>query len=102
MTLETLEFVAEKNGFPSMKTLQARITRNIKIDPRPEWDTWNIEAVLLEKLPEQEAWLAADPKEIHVEQISSSRLDRSRTLLTFRTRGRSPLREGDTIHIRLY
>jgi hypothetical protein len=87
--------------FP-MKTIEARITRNVKEDPSiPEWDIWNIEAVLLEKLLDQEARLAADPKEIHVEPISGSRLDRTRTILTFRTRGRSPLREGDTIHIRL-
>jgi hypothetical protein len=32
---------------------------------------WNIESVLLEKLTEQEARLAVDPKEIHAEQISS-------------------------------
>ena len=39
--------------------------------------------------------LAADPKEIHVEQISKSRLDRTRTVLTLRTRGRSPLIAGE-------
>jgi hypothetical protein len=85
-----------------MKTIQARVTRNIKEDPSiPEWDIWNIESVLLEKLTDQEARLAVDPKEIQVEQISGSRLDRTRTILTFRTRGRSPLKEGDSIHIRL-
>jgi hypothetical protein len=85
-----------------MKTIQARITRNVKEDPSiPEWDIWNIECMLLEKLPDQEARLAADPKEIPIEQISGSRLDRSRTILTFRTQGRSLVREGDTIHIRL-
>jgi hypothetical protein len=84
-----------------MKTMQAMVTRNIKEDPSiPEWDMWNIESVLLERVPDQ-ARLAADPKQIQVEQISESRLDRTRTVLTLRTRGRSPLREGDTIHIKL-
>jgi hypothetical protein len=56
--------------------------------------------VLLERVPDQ-ARLTADPKEIHVEQISESRLDRTRTVLTLRTRGRCPLRVGDTIHVKL-
>lgn len=84
-----------------MKTIRARVTRNIKEDPSiPEWDIWNIESVLLERVPDQ-ARLAADPKEIHVEEISESRLDRTRAVLTLRARGRSPLRAGDTIHITL-
>jgi hypothetical protein len=62
-----------------MKTVQATVTRNIKEDPSiPEWDIWNIESVLLERVPDQ-ARLAADPKEIHVEQISEARIDRTRT-----------------------
>jgi len=93
--------VTREKQLPPMKTIQAIVTRNIKEDPSiPEWDIWNIESVLLERVPEQ-ARLAADPKEIHVEQISESRLDRARTVLTLRTRGRSPLRAGNTIHIRL-
>jgi hypothetical protein len=84
-----------------MKTIQATVTRNLKEDPSiPECDIWNIESVLLERVPDQ-ARLTADPKEIHVEQISESRLDRTRTVLTLRTRGRCPLRAGDTIHIKL-
>ena len=84
-----------------MKTVQATVTRNLKEDPSiPECDIWNIESVLLKRVPDQ-VRLAADPKEIHVEQISESRLDRARTVLTLRTRGRSPLRAGDTIHIKL-
>jgi hypothetical protein len=84
-----------------MKTIQAAVTLNIKEDPSiPEWDIWYIESGLLERVPDQ-VRLAADPKEIHVEQISESRLDRTRTVLTLRTRGRSPLRAGNTIHIRL-
>ena len=93
--------MTREKQLPPMKTIQARVTRNIKEDPSiPEWDIWNIESVLLERVPDQ-ARLAADPKQIHVEHISESRLDRTRTVLTLRTRGRSPLREGDTIHIRL-
>jgi hypothetical protein len=93
--------VTREKQLPPMKTIQAIVTRIIKEDPSiPEWDIWNIESVLLEKVPDQ-ARLAADLKEIHVEQVSESRLDRTRTVLTLRTRGRSPLREGDTIHIKL-
>jgi hypothetical protein len=34
-----------------MKTIQAIVTRNIKEDPSiPEWDIWNIESVLLERV----------------------------------------------------
>ena len=84
-----------------VKTIQAIVTRKIKEDPSiPECDIWNIESVLLERVSDQ-ARLTADPKEIHAEQISEPRLDRTRTVLTLRTRGRSPLREGDTIHIKL-
>jgi len=84
-----------------MKTIQAIVTRKIKEDPSiPECDIWNIESVLLERVSDQ-ARPTADPKEIHAEQISEPRLDRTRTVLTLRTRGRSPLREGDTIHIKL-
>ena len=84
-----------------MKTVQATVTRNLKEDPSiPECDIWNIESVLLERVPDQ-AQVAADSKQIHVEQISESRLDRTRTVVTLRTLGRSPLRAGNTIHIRL-
>ena len=85
-----------------MKTIQARITRNIKEDPSIQETTiWNVEAVLLEKLPDQEVSLVADPKKIGVEQISGSKLDCTRTVFTIRTQGRSPLKEGDTIQVRI-
>jgi hypothetical protein len=43
--------------------------------------------------------LIADPDEIQVEQIPGSKLDTTRTILTIRTNGRSPVRAGDTIHV---
>ena len=83
-----------------MKTIQARVTRNVKEDPSiQECDLWNVETVLLERLPDEEVRLIADPREIGVEQIPGSTLDLTRTVLTIRTRGRSPLREGDTIQV---
>jgi hypothetical protein len=83
-----------------MKTIQARVTRNIKEDPSiEECDLWNVETVLLENLPDGEVNLIADPKEIGVEQIPGSKLDSTRTILTIRTQGRSPLKEGDTIQV---
>ena len=81
-----------------MKTIQARVTRNVKEDPSVEdCDVWNIETVLLEKLPRDEVSLAADPDEIKVEQIPGSKLDATRSILTIRTEGHSPLKAGDTI-----
>jgi hypothetical protein len=83
-----------------MKTIQARVTRNVKEDPStPETNVWNVETVLLEKLPEGEVSLVVEPKEIGVEQIPGSKLDSTRTIFTIRTRGRSPLKEGDTIEV---
>jgi len=85
-----------------MKTIPARVTRNIKEDPSVQETTiWNVETVLLEKLPDQEVSLAVDPKKIGVEQISGSKLDSTRTVFTIRTQGRSPLKEGDTIQVRI-
>ena len=83
-----------------MKTIPARITRNVKEDPSiQETSIWNVETVLLEKLPDEEVSLVGDPKEIGVEQIPGSKLDCTRTVFTIRTRGRSPLKEGDTIQV---
>ena len=83
-----------------MKTIQARVTRNIKEDPgTQETNVWNVETALLEKLPDAEVSLVADPKEIRVEQIPGSKLDSARTIFTIRTRDRSPLKEGDTIKV---
>jgi hypothetical protein len=83
-----------------MKTIQARVTRNVKEDPSiEEFDVWNVETALLEKLPNEEVSLMADPDEIQVEQIPGSKLNTTRTILTIRTNGRSPVRAGDTIHV---
>jgi hypothetical protein len=83
-----------------MKKVQARVTRNIKEDPSTqEPNVWNVESSLLDKLPDAEVSLVADPKEIGVEQISGSKLDSTRTIFTIRTRSRSPLKEGDTIKV---
>jgi hypothetical protein len=84
----------------AMKTIQARVTRNVKEDPSiPETNLWNVETVLLEKLPDAEVSLIADPKKIGVEQIPGSKLDSTKTIFTIRTRGRSSLKEGDTIQV---
>ena len=89
-------------GRLTIKTIPARITRNVKEDPSIQETTiWNVETVLLEKLPDQEVSLVADPKEIGVEQIPGSKLDSTRTVFTIRTQGRSPLKEGDTIQVRI-
>jgi hypothetical protein len=83
-----------------MKKIQARVTRNIKEDPSIEHcDLWNVETVLLENLADEDVRLIADSDEIGVEQIPGSKLDSTRTILTIRTRGRSLLKEGDTIEV---
>jgi hypothetical protein len=85
-----------------MKTIQARVTRNVKEDPSiEECDIWNVETALLEKIPDEGASLTADPDEIQVDQIPGSKLDLTRTILTIRTQGRSPVRPGDTIHVKV-
>ncbi len=87
-------------GYISMKTIQARVTRNVKEDPSVEdCDIWNVETVLLERLPREEVSLTADPNEIQVEQIPGSKLDATRSILTIRTKGHSPLKAGSTIHV---
>jgi hypothetical protein len=58
----------------------------------PETNVWNVETALLEKLPDGEASLVVEPKQIGVEQIPGSKLDSTRTIFTIRTRGRSPLK----------
>jgi hypothetical protein len=84
----------------SMKTIQARVTRNVKEDPSvEECDVWNVETALLERLPNEEVSLIADPNQIKVEQIPGSKLDSTRTILTVRTQGHSPLSAGDTIQV---
>ncbi len=97
--------MAAESGLPfgcerlTMKT-PARVTRNVKEDPSvEECDIWNVETALLERLPDEEVSLTADPDEIEVEQIPGSKLDSTRTMLTIRTQGRSPLKAGDTIYV---
>jgi hypothetical protein len=81
-----------------MKTILARVTRNVKEDPSiPKTNIWNVETVFLEKLPAEEVSLVPDPKKTGVEQIPGSKLDSTRSVFTIRTRGRSPLKECDTI-----
>ena len=75
---------------------------NVKEDPSVEnRDLWNVETVLLQYFADEDIRLIADPKEIRVEQIPGSKLDSTRTILTIRTRGRSPLKEGGTIEVRV-
>jgi hypothetical protein len=84
----------------AMKSIQARVTRNIREDPSTQdTNVWSVETALLEKLPDAEVSLVADPKEIGVEQIYGSKLDSTRTIFTIRTRGQSPLKEGDTTKV---
>jgi hypothetical protein len=46
-----------------MKTILARVTRNVKEDPSiPKTNIWNVETVFLEKLPAEEVSLVPDPK----------------------------------------
>jgi hypothetical protein len=48
-----------------MKTIEARITKNIKEDPSIEQcDIWNIQATFLDRLPDDATCITADPDEI--------------------------------------
>ena len=59
-----------------MKTIQARVTKNIKEDPSvEECDIWNIEATFLEALPDDAMRITTDPAEIGVNQLEEARAD---------------------------
>jgi hypothetical protein len=83
-----------------MKTIEARITKNIKEDPSVEaCDIWNIEATFLDLLPSDAMGITADPIEIGVEQIAAARMDGTRTAITIRTHKKSRLQPGEMIHL---
>jgi hypothetical protein len=83
-----------------MKTIQARVTKNIKEDPSiEECDIWNIEATFLDILPDNATRITADPAEIGVNQIESARSDGTRTAITIRTQQKSRLEPGEVIHL---
>jgi hypothetical protein len=61
-----------------MKTIEARITKNIKEDPSiEECDIWNIEATFLEPLPDDAMRITADPKADALARASGSHLLRN-------------------------
>jgi hypothetical protein len=83
-----------------MKTIEARVTRNIKEQPSiEECNIWNIQATFLHNLPPEAVRLTADPVEIGVEQIAQARTDSSRTTITIRTQCKSRLQPGEMIHL---
>jgi hypothetical protein len=83
-----------------MKTIQARVTKNIKEDPSIEQcDVWNIEATLLDTLPHDVVRITADPVEIGVDQLEAARSDKTRTAVTIRTQRKSRLQPGEVIHL---
>jgi hypothetical protein len=84
-----------------MKTIEARVTRNIKEQPGiEECNIWNIQATFLDSLPHEAMRFTIDPLEIGVEQIAQAITDSSRTAITIRTQCKSPLQPGETIHLR--
>jgi hypothetical protein len=83
-----------------MKTIEARVIRNIKEQPGiEECNIWNIQATFLDSLPAEPVSFMTDPLEIGVEQIAQARTDNSRTAITIRTLCKSPLQPGETIHL---
>jgi hypothetical protein len=84
-----------------MKTIEARVTRNIKEQPGiSECNIWNIQATFLHSLPQDAVHLTADPVEIGVDQIAPARTDSSRSTITIRTQCKSRLQPGEMIHLR--
>ena len=84
-----------------MKTIQARVTKNIKEDPSiEECDIWNVEATFLGPLPHDAMHITADPGEIGVSQLEAARTDSTRTAITIRTQRKSRLQPGEVIHLR--
>ena len=83
-----------------MKTIEARVTKNIKEDPSiEECDIWNIQATLLDRLPDDAHAIVVDSIEIAVEQLEAARTDGTRTAVTIRTHRKSPLQPGETVHL---
>jgi hypothetical protein len=83
-----------------MKTIEARIIKNIKEDPSIEQcDIWNIQATFLGRLPDDATCIAADPDEIGVNQLEPARTDSTRTAVTIRTEPKSRLAPGEVIHL---
>jgi hypothetical protein len=83
-----------------MKTIEARVIRNIKEQPGiEECNIWNIEAAFLDNPPHEAMSFTTDPLEIGVEQIAQARTDSSRTAITIRTLCKSRLQPGETIHL---
>jgi hypothetical protein len=85
-----------------MKRLEAKVVENIKEDPSSEPDqdpnTWLIEANLEEDILDWEnVRLAFRSSEIEAEIVESSMSAPDR--FTIRTRGKSPLKKGDVIHV---
>ncbi len=85
-----------------MKRVEAQIVENRKEDPASEPDrdpnTWLIEAKLGEDIFDWEtARLDFQFPEIEVEIVESSMSEPNR--FTVRTRGESPLKNGDVIHV---
>jgi hypothetical protein len=94
------ETVHRIKGSLAMKTIEARITKNIKEDPSiEECDIWNIQATFLDPLPSDATRITADPIEIGVKQIEAARTDRTRTEITIRTQQKSRLQPGEMIHL---
>jgi hypothetical protein len=84
----------------TMKTIEARITTNIKEDPSiEECDIWNIQATFLDPLPNDATQITADPIEIGVKQLEAARTDETRTAITIRTQQKSRLQPGEMIHL---
>jgi hypothetical protein len=87
-----------------MKRVEAKIVENSKEDPASEPDqdpnTWLVEAELRQDIMDWEtARLDFQSSEIDVEIIESSMT--GPTHLTARTRGQSPVKKGDVVHVNI-
>jgi hypothetical protein len=85
-----------------MKRIEAKIVKNLKEDSASEPDqdpnTWLIEAKLDEDVPDWETVrLDLRSSEIETEILETSMSEPDR--FTIRTRGESPLKKGDVIHV---
>jgi hypothetical protein len=85
-----------------MKRLHARIEENRKEDPMSELDkdanTWLIEAKLDQDIINWETVRLDFPSDdIEAEIVETSMSEANR--FTVRTRGKSPLKKGDVIHV---
>ena len=81
-----------------MKTIEARITKNIK-QHRAMRYLEHPGGVFFDRLSDEATCITVDPDEIGVNQFETARTDSTRTAVTIGTQRKSRSAPGDVIHL---